>query len=419
MAQCSRCGEEFRAERAPSEHTTPQTDSREGFPSSDSIAIADERPSGEQGASTPRVAAPIAALTDSTRRISARDKPLARNRLVGGIVLGVMILMGGIGLTYALWTVQTRREHDKALPRSSRRPLLPAFLGKPSSEPTLPARLDALNYLPAGCTFVAAVHGGDLLDSPIYERLKALPLKIGPTEWGELGKGGLPFLAPIREWSLDVVEQWLGIPAGNIDHLAVGSVLETEGVATLTPPTVLVIRTRDAVGINRLRETLHAGTAREKPTPDGATRLVSSARMKDVPLNLWIPNANTVVLGLFTDFQTIPSKPSHDHLRIATETRQLIEQRLTAGTVAWVALSVSDWKASPLLSVVPGLKSLPWGERSDAVKALAIGVPRERPLRIQMAIRASNIAQLEESAVKDRRMKTAREGEWLTIQFEP
>src|SRR5262245_49014143 len=43
------------------------------------------------------------------------------NRLVAGIVLGVMGLMAATGLTYALLTQGVRREHDKSLPRRTRR----------------------------------------------------------------------------------------------------------------------------------------------------------------------------------------------------------------------------------------------------------------------------------------------------------
>jgi hypothetical protein len=333
------------------------------------------------------------------------SKPVAANRLVGGIVLGVMTVMAGVGLWLALATVDTRREHDRYLPRTSRRPALPPLLVKPPSVPVAPSRLAALAYLPPGCTLVAGVHVGDLLDSPLGERLKGEPIKVGPTEL-----------------SLDSVEQWLGIPAGNIDHLAVGSVLESGGVSSLTPPTVLVIRTRDTVGVNRLREALNAGPARERPTPEGGKRAVSPCRVKDVSLSLWLPNSKTVVIGLFTEFDNLPATPADDNARIVPETRQLLEERLSAGMVAWAAVSSADWKSSPLLGALPGLKALPLGERYDAVRALALGVPREKPLRVQAAVRAADEAaatKIEAAAGKDARLKVAREKEWLTVQLAP
>src|SRR5262245_56222821 len=64
-------------------------------------------------------------VTDARSAPSAiPNRPVCSNRLVAGLILGVMLIMAGTGLTYALLTVQQRREHDRALPRKSRRPWL-------------------------------------------------------------------------------------------------------------------------------------------------------------------------------------------------------------------------------------------------------------------------------------------------------
>ena len=63
--------------------------------------------------------------------------------------------LGGLWLSLA--TVGTRREHDKYLPRRTRRPALPPLITKPSPTPVAPGRLAALAYLSPGCTFVAGV----------------------------------------------------------------------------------------------------------------------------------------------------------------------------------------------------------------------------------------------------------------------
>src|SRR5450755_2124634 len=45
-------------------------------------------------------------------RLGPIPKPVRANRIIGGLVLGVMLLMAGVGLAYALATVQMRRDHD-------------------------------------------------------------------------------------------------------------------------------------------------------------------------------------------------------------------------------------------------------------------------------------------------------------------
>src|SRR5262249_54991934 len=128
---CPRCGEAFKVT------TTP--------------AFTPEAP-----ASLPTPPAPSAPP-------AVRTKPVRANRLVAGVILGVMRVMAGTGLTYALLTVQQRREHDRALPRKSRRPWL-------TDQPTAgdvvaSADLAGLGYLPPPTGVVAALQVEELLAS--------------------------------------------------------------------------------------------------------------------------------------------------------------------------------------------------------------------------------------------------------------
>jgi hypothetical protein len=105
------------------------------------------------------------------------------NRLVAGIVLGVMVLMGATGLTYALMTVQVRRDHDRSLPRQSRKVF--DLLRKGPAEPTetvAPGRLAALGYLPADTGIVAAIQVEELLASPAGKDLRSRGLKVAGVE---------------------------------------------------------------------------------------------------------------------------------------------------------------------------------------------------------------------------------------------
>ena len=322
-------------------------------------------------------------------------KPFAANRRTAWAILGVMAAMAGTGLAYALFTVDTRRAHDKAIPRTSRRPVLPPLGHERETPPVPPARLAGLAYLPQGCTLVAGLHAAELLASPLGERLKAEPLRLGKAEL-----------------SLDSVEKWLGIPAGNIDHLALGSVLEEGGVASLTPLSVLVVRCREPIGVLSLRRAIRAGSARQK-----GGKTVAEGKLGPLPVELWMPDPRTVVLG--TDLRTLPARPADGLERLPAPLREAIEERLAGGTAAWVVAHSQDWTRTPFLGLAPALKALPLADRLQDVRTLAAWVPASRPLRVQAAIRAASpeaAQRLEAEAAKLPGLKHAREKEWLTLQ---
>jgi hypothetical protein len=330
---------------------------------------------------------------------------VANRRLALGIV-AVMGTMGVVGLVFALATVSTRRDQDTKLPRSTRQPLLPPLRSPTDREPVLPARLTGLGYLPPGCTLVAGLHVEELLASPIAEPFKNQRLKVGPVEL-----------------TLESLEGWIGIPAGNIDHVVVGSVLEENGTVSLTPPTVLVVRTREPIGVNRLRAALQATAPRSVPTPDGPMRSIARGKFRELPLTLWLADPQTAVVGLFTDLGTVPSRPTRGNERLADATRQALEQRLVSGRVAWAVVSASRWQDSPLLTALPWNKDLvgpkpPWEQLRVAVVSLS----REAPLRVVAEFQAHEVKAAEEwerQALdrKEARLKVAREEEWLSLQW--
>jgi hypothetical protein len=252
---------------------------------------------------------------------------------------------------------------------------------------------------------VAGLHVEDLLRSPIGERFAEKTLQLGPVEL-----------------SLASVETFLGIPAKNLDHLVVGSVLEEDGLVSLTPPTVLVLRTREPVGLTRLRQSLEAAAPREWATPDGGKRSVSRGKFRDFPVTLWLPDPHTVVLGLFTDLANVPLKPAADLGNVVLATRQPLEERLGGGTIAWGVVSARKWADSPLLAALPLNPLLLHEGKIDAIQSVVVAVPREMPLRVQMQILADDEAQaiaLEQKADNkpDARRKVAREGAWLSLQY--
>src|SRR5260370_25755664 len=87
---CPRCGEAY----------TLRADAVRAAPAPAASAV--------QAATTPAPAPP--------------PRPARRNRMVGGIVLSVMLLMAGVGLTFALVTQSLPRAHDTGLPRKKKAP---------------------------------------------------------------------------------------------------------------------------------------------------------------------------------------------------------------------------------------------------------------------------------------------------------
>jgi hypothetical protein len=331
---------------------------------------------------------------------------VANRRLALGIV-AVMATMAVVGLVFALATVSTRREQDTRLPRSTRQPVLPPLTSPTPRDPVAPSRLAALGYLPPGCTLVAGIHVEELLASPVAEPFKNQRFKVGPVEL-----------------TLESLETWVGIPVGNIEQVVLGSVLEEKGTVSLTPPTVLVIRTREPIGVNRLRAVLQAGAPRSVPTPDGQTRSIARGKFRELPLTLWLADPQTAVIGLFTDLDTVPLRPAKDNERLVAATRQALEERLASGRVAWAVVSASQWKDSPLLTALPWNKEqfgspAPWEHLRTAVVSLS----REAPLRFvaELQAREAKAAEAWEKQAqerKDGRLKVAREGAWLSLQWQ-
>src|SRR5262249_20889470 len=103
-----------------------------------------------------------------------------RNRLIAAVVCGVMLLMSGVGLTYALMTQDFRRHNDTALPRKARK----AF-GNPGEPPPLPegplppARLDGLAYLPTSTNVLAGLDVGSLRGHPQWGDVRRMQLRAG------------------------------------------------------------------------------------------------------------------------------------------------------------------------------------------------------------------------------------------------
>jgi hypothetical protein len=334
--------------------------------------------------------------------------PVRANRLVGAAVIGLMVVMAGTGLTYALLTVHTRREHDRALPRKPRRPWLSERTPTPE-EAVAPAQLPALGYLPASTGVVAAVQVQELLASPAGKELRSQPLRVGGTGF-----------------SLDSVKDWTGLEAEDVDHAVLGVAVRDGEDADLTPPVHLVVRTRRPYNPARVRLALKATRPHEERAPGGGKRTLYAASVRGVPVQLWLADERTLVLGLFSDLAQVPAAPQEGLAQLPAELRRVIEQRLAAGVPAWVAGHSADWKKTWLPALLARRKDVPVLGRLEQVRTFALWLVPSRPAKLAGAFRCGDEAQArkveaEELAPREKEhpetFKYTREGAWLDVQL--
>jgi hypothetical protein len=346
----------------------------------------------------------------------APGKPVRANRIVGGIVLGVMLLMATTGLVYALMTVGVRRAHDRALPPKMRKPFDIFRKNKETGPPepgeaVAPARLAGLGYLPPGTNVVAAVHVEELFAGPAGKELRGQGVKIGNFEL-----------------KLDTVPQWLGLAAEEIDHAVLGVRMSEEKDVQLTPPVHLVVRTRQAYDPEKVRKALEASRPRQLPAAGGGKRTVYSARVRNLPLEvlLWLADERTFVLALFSKMEDVPLSPSEGASPLDSELRQVLEQRLGAGVPLWLAGHSADWQQTLLPTLLVGWKGLPVLHRFKDVRTFAIALQREKPARLLGVFRCADDAsarRIEQQELVPRRkadpeaIQFSRDSEWLSVQM--
>jgi hypothetical protein len=353
-------------------------------------------------------AEPSAALaTEPMASPPARAKPTRANRAVAGVILGVMLVMAGTGLTYALWTVKERREHDRALPRKSRRPWLSDQL--PPEDVVASADLAGLGYLPPSTGVVAAVNVAELLASPAGKAWSSRPLKIGN-----------------GDFTLDSVRDWTGVEVENIDHLVLGVVVRDGEEADLTPPVHLVVRTRKPYRQERVRVALKATKSHEERTPEGGKRTLYAASVRNLPVQLWLADERTIIVGLFSNLEQVPGKPTEGMSQLPSEVRQVIEKRVGAGAPAWGAGHSANWKKTWLPTVAAALKDVPLVSRLAEVRTFALWLVPSRPAKVSGAFRCAGEAVAVKIAQADLAprqkdnpdaFKYSREGEWLDVQL--
>lgn len=330
------------------------------------------------------------------------------NRAIAGMILAVMATMAVIAMTFAEMTIHLRREHDTERPerrvpisvnviaipipahllrlayvlaligylvhslgRAARRPsvgksigvgLLLLVLGsvaladliavtvKTSSllgwSPTPPSttasadagsasvravppvELEALGYLPKGTNVVAAIHISEALQTPAGREFLA-HYQLGPIEV-----------------SLEKIERWTGLKADEIDHVALGLTVSD----MIPPPLLLVIRTRRPYEEQDVLARLKANRRTEQ---NQKTLYRFKIEKPSLDLVLWCASPSTLVIGLTPkDLDAAPLMPATGAERLAPGVKEILSERLGAGSQAWLVGQIDQWdKIGPLLAL--------------------------------------------------------------------
>jgi hypothetical protein len=249
-------------------------------------------------------------------------RPTRANRIVGLTVLGLMAVMAAAGLTFAWLTVPQRRAHD-----------FPTTAGDDQPKVVLPAELAGLGYLPPDTALVVAVDVAAALDDPAGREF------LDHFRPGDLlARGRDDGAGPP---SLPGLEQLLGLPPGDLDHVVLGLTLEGREL----PGVTVVARTRHPLEGKKeqVRKALKA--VGEPALPRGKALDHVTIPKTQLPAFLWFADPSTFVVSLSrTDLDALPARPAEGMARLTPALREIIKTRVnSAAPQVWAAGHVGDW----------------------------------------------------------------------------
>jgi hypothetical protein len=272
------------------------------------------------------------------------DRPDATQQIVPGvrktalIVLGIMLAMAVVGLSYALWTTKLRRSRDPKLtldPITFRKPL----------------ELEGLGYLPKDTDIIVGLQIAEWLADK------------------KVGKALLDEPRPaVLDWVMKQLPRVTGMPLEELDHVVLGASFNT-------PQVVMVVKTRRPLALEKIAE--HA-----KPSK---APLHQDKPLYEISLNppaealVWCVGAKTLVLVLRLD------APKLEHLNALSATprrieeivhaplREALEERLPKFQFLWAAGRLDRLGLlKDLLQLAPAAK--PYLEATKDLKTFAIGL---------------------------------------------
>jgi hypothetical protein len=279
-----------------------------------------------------------------TTHTGAADRPDTTRQNVPGIrktaliVLGIMLSMAVVGLSYMLWTREFRRSLD---PKGS---LDPVTYRKP-------LELEGLGYLPK--------------DSDIIVGLQI-------AEWLADKKVGKPLLDEPRpavlDWVMKQLPRVTGMPLEELDHVVLAASFDT-------PQVVMVVKTRRPIAPEKIAE--HAKPSKAPSHQDKPLYEISFN--PPVEALVWCVGAKTLLLVLRFD------APKREHLNGLSATprrieeivyaplREALKERLPKYQLLWAAGRLDRLgMLKDMLALVPAVK--PYLEATKDLKTFAIGL---------------------------------------------
>jgi hypothetical protein len=326
------------------------------------------------------------------------------NRLIAGIVLGVMLLMAGGGLVFMLMTQEQRRGYDTNRPprRPGRQRSVPEEDNVPPPVVSVaPDKLAALGYLPSGINFLFAARVPELLASPLGAQVLAAPIKPGEAQL-----------------NLGILLPRLGFGLEEIDHLVFAARIDQ----SVPPPFYVVFRTAQPYDEERLRQRLKGAHV---PSPGKKTLYSFRIPQQDIQLNAWFADERTVVLSLFADqLERLPSQPVEDLRQLPDELRTVLKQRREPVAPAWIAGHSRDWSKTWAALFLNRMKKEDF-RKLASLRTFGVWIVPDDSLVVKGVFACKDEAGargLEDYARSlggpDTNFKTALDGPWLTLQFQ-
>jgi hypothetical protein len=233
------------------------------------------------------------------------------NAATGIFVLANMGVMAGLAVTFALWTISERREHDfKSKARRQQREVAPANA----------TQFGALGYLPDGTNLVG------LVDYSLAERTLA----------------GRDFLTYFRLGNSIIgpaeISRWTGLEVNEIDHAVIGF----KTTETFLPRLVLVAQARQSFDAMKVREKLKA----TRSSQVGSKTIYHFTPEKLVAdLVIWFPAPDTVVVGVTRgDLELVPDVPIPDGGGLVGPLQRTLKEQVSPAAQTWVAGHTDDWQ---------------------------------------------------------------------------
>ncbi len=342
-------------------------------------------------------------ITTSAPTSDAAAPPRWSNRLIAGVLLGLMLLMAVGSLIFMLMTQEQRRSYDTSRP--PRRP------GKQRSEPEAenvpivaniaPDKLAALGYLPSNINFLLAVRFAELVGSPLSAQLLHDPIKLGDAQF-----------------RLENLPEWLGFRLEEIDHV----VFAARVGEAMPPPFYVVFRMAQPYEEEKLRHRLKG-----KRVPNASMKAIYSFRIpqQDIQLHAWFADERTVALALFADqLNSLPSQPVEDLQQFSQELRTVLKERREPVSPLWIAGHSRDWSKTWAALFLNRMKKEDAGKFAS-LRTFGIWLVPDDSLVVKgvFACKDESGARGLEDYFRslhgpDTSFKTVLDGPWLTLQFQ-